>query len=134
MFSKLLRNRLTATVELAVPADESSAPPCEEPRSLDSVRLGRIAQAAIELAALGPRLAGVAAEMETQARTQASRAVKIASTMGGLARDLEKAVAELRASSGHMHRALETVDHIADHTRLLSINASIEAARAGGLD
>jgi hypothetical protein len=102
----------------------------EEP-SAESVRLSRIAQAAVELAALGPRLAALAAEMENQARAQASRTVRIASTMGGLARDLEKAVAELRASSGHMHRALETVDHIADHTRLLSINASIEAARAG---
>ena len=30
-----------------------------------------------------------------------------------------------------MHRALETVEQIAAHTRLLSINASIEAARAG---
>jgi hypothetical protein len=108
------------------------APPSEpEALSAESVRLGRIAQAAVELAALGPRLATLAAEMENQARTQASRAVRIASTMGGLARDLDKAVAELRASSGHMHHALETVDHIADHTRLLSINASIEAARAG---
>jgi hypothetical protein len=95
------------------------------------VRLSCIAQATVELAALGPRLAALAAEMESQARTQASRTVRIASTMGGLARDLDKAVAELRASSSHMHRALETVEHIADHTRLLSINASIEAARAG---
>jgi methyl-accepting chemotaxis protein len=131
MFSKLLRGQRPPARETPAPAAELPAPAQPEEPAAESVRLSRIAQAAIELAALGPRLAALAAEMENQARAQASRTVRIASTMGGLARDLEKAVAELRASSGHMHRALETVDHIADHTRLLSINASIEAARAG---
>jgi len=85
----------------------------------------------VKLAALGPRLAALAGEMEKQAQLQAQRAATIATTTNALSRDLELAVAELRASSGQMHTVLRTVERIADHTRLLSINASIEAARAG---
>ncbi len=40
-------------------------------------------------------------------------------------------MSELDSSSLQVSRALSTVKRIADHTRLLSINASIEAARAG---
>jgi hypothetical protein len=119
-----------ATKSPALPMDYPNPIQSEE-NSPESARLSSIAHAAVELAALGPSLAKLAGEMENQARVQASRTVKIAATLGALARDLEQAVNELRSSSGQMHRALETVDHIADHTRLLSINASIEAARAG---
>jgi methyl-accepting chemotaxis protein len=126
-----LRRKPPVQREPPAPGGVSSYSERSEENAPESARLGCIAQAAVELAALGPRLAAVAAEMENQARTQASRTVRIAATMGGLARDLDKAVSELRASSGQMHRALETVGQIADHTRLLSINASIEAARAG---
>jgi hypothetical protein len=94
-------------------------------------QLAKIAQASVDLAALGPRLASLAGEMEKQAQNQARRASAIAATMDGLAGDLEQAVAELRTSSVQMHGALKTVERIADHTRLLSVNASIEAARAG---
>lgn len=85
----------------------------------------------MKLADLGPKLATLAAAVETQAQVQARRAATIAMTMEGLAQDLENAVTELRASSGQMHGALKSVDRIAQHTRLLSLNASIEAARAG---
>jgi hypothetical protein len=93
--------------------------------------LGRIAQDAVQLAAVGPRLAAFAGEVEKQARSQADRAAAMAEAMERLARDLNAAVAELRSSSGQMGQALATVGQIADHTRILSINASIEAARAG---
>jgi hypothetical protein len=93
--------------------------------------LGQIAQDAVQLAAVGPHLAAFAGEVEKQARAQAARAAAMAEAMDRLARDLHAAVAELRSSSSQMERALETVGHIADHTRILSINASIEAARAG---
>ena len=109
----------------AQPPADASAPPPALPH------LARIAASSVNLAALGPRLAALAADMERQAKAQASHAATIAATMDNLARDLGKAVAELRASSGQMHAALKTVERIADHTRLLSINASIEAARAG---
>ena len=80
---------------------------------------------------MGPHLAAFAGEVEKQARSQAARAAAMAEAMEQLARDLHAAVAELRTSSEQMERALETVGQIADHTRILSINASIEAARAG---
>ncbi|HWL15604.1 MAG TPA: methyl-accepting chemotaxis protein [Opitutus sp.] len=94
-------------------------------------RLAAIARASIDLGALGPQLARLAAEIEARAQAQARHAAEVAATTDALARDLAGAVAELRASSGQMHSALATVERIADHTRLLSVNASIEAARAG---
>lgn len=117
------------------PADE----PPKSPRARATVgqpdaapaQLTRIARASVSLAALGPRLAALAAAVEMQAQNQASRASVIAATMEGLAQELENAVAELRASSAQMYGTLKTVERIADHTRLLSVNASIEAARAG---
>lgn len=114
----------TSTAETPAPSRPSAT---EAPLA----QLATIAEASVKLAALGPRLARLAGEMETQAQTQAQRAATIASTMDALANDLENAVAELRASSGEMHDALKAVERIADHTRLLSVNASIEAARAG---
>lgn len=94
-------------------------------------KLGRIAGAAVQMAALGPKMAKLAADMENQAQEQARRAAAIADTMEALTQDLERAVAELRASSAQVGDALTTVSRIADHTRIISLNASIEAARAG---
>ncbi len=94
-------------------------------------QLGRIAQASIQLASMGPRLARLGAEMKEQADAQSRRAAAIAATMEGLASDLERAVSELRASSAQVGDALATVSNIAAHTRIISLNASIEAARAG---
>lgn len=94
-------------------------------------QLAKIAQASVDLAALGPQLAALAADMERMAQDQAQRAANAAAAMEALSLDLQSAVAELRSSSAQMHGALKTVQRIADHTRLLSVNASIEAARAG---
>ncbi len=101
------------------------------PKSDAAGQLGRIAKDAVQLAALGPRLATLAGAMETQAQSQAKSTALIAGMMEALAQDLDRAVAELRDSSGQMQQALGTVQRIADHTRLLSFNAAIEAARAG---
>lgn len=129
---KLLRSRThpamaPGPVALGLPFDPEPMDTAREaPEQLD-----RIAYASVQLAALGPRLAALGAEMETQAQTQAHRAATIAETMERLTLDLERAVVELRDSSGQVGSALATVARIADHTRILSINASIEAARAG---
>jgi hypothetical protein len=68
--------------------------------------LDRIAGAAVQLAELAPRLEALVAE-------------------------LESAVAELNGSAEHMNKALAAGRRTADHTRIVSINASIEAGRAG---
>ncbi len=115
--------------EVTAPSREPAVAPVQT--GLVTANLGHIAQAAVQLAALGPQLATFAEEVEKQARSQAAGADAMAASMDQLTRDLNAAVTELRTSSGQMQRALETVDKIADHTRLLSINASIEAARAG---
>ena len=125
MLSSLLsKKRLRPSA--ASPALDAIAPPAPSP-----AQLTKIAEASVDLAALGPQLATLAGEMEAMAQDQAQRAAAAAAPMDALARELEAAVAELRASSTQMHSALKTVERIADHTRLLSVNASIEAARAG---
>lgn len=127
MFSSLLSTRRPRP-----PASDSIETPAAAPaRETAPAQLTKIAQASVDLAALGPQLAALAAQMETMAQDQAARAANAAAAMDALANELESAVAELRSSSSQMHGALKTVERIADHTRLLSVNASIEAARAG---
>lgn len=103
--------------------------PVQQQRS--EAELTLIAQSAVNLAALGPQLASLAAELEAQAQLQARRATTIAATAEALTHDLEKAVGELRVSAGQMQSTLRNGERIAQHTRILSLNASIEAARAG---
>jgi hypothetical protein len=131
MLSRLL-NRPRRPV--LAPVFTRSAPPAPEPEpppDVSAAELPKIAQAAVQLAALGPQLASLAAEVDAQARTQAGRAVRIAETTEALAQDLATAVGELRGSSAQMEATLKTVERIAQHTRILALNASIEAARAG---
>ncbi|MEO5958262.1 MAG: methyl-accepting chemotaxis protein [Opitutaceae bacterium] len=96
-----------------------------------SLRLERIAAFAVRLAAHGPRLAALAKEMNEQAKLQAASAAATAETMALVAKELARSVAELRGAAGEVDQALATVTRIAEQTRLLSINARIEAARSG---
>ncbi|NTW78432.1 MAG: hypothetical protein HGB33_11800 [Syntrophaceae bacterium] len=84
-----------------------------------------------KLAALGPRLALMAADMAKEAKNQAARSTEITNVLKGFTKDLEEVVSELRKSSGQVQNALDTVSRIAKQTRIISINASIEAGRAG---
>ncbi|MFT3870751.1 MAG: methyl-accepting chemotaxis protein [Nibricoccus sp.] len=97
----------------------------------NALHLDRIARASIQLASLGPQLASLAGELEKKAQEQARRAASAADTMLALTADLQKAVEELKAASTQVGGSLGTVEQIALHTRILSLNASIEAARAG---
>ena len=94
-------------------------------------QLHSIAEASIQLAALVPKMAEVAEAMDRRAQEQAKMAAEDDKMTAALAADLDAAVRELHSSSSQMEKALLTVRRIADHTKILSINASIEAARAG---
>jgi hypothetical protein len=85
----------------------------------------------VKLAALGPKLASLAADIEEQARAQAQRTSTIAGIMDKLAHELDNAVTVLRSASSQMESELSTIRRIAYQTRLLSLNAAIEAERAG---
>jgi hypothetical protein len=97
----------------------------------ETARLQQIARASVQLAGLVPTMAAVAASLQTQAGEQAESASRASASASALAAELEAAVRELGATSQQMAAALLTVRRIADHTRILSVNASIEAARAG---
>ena len=70
-------------------------------------------------------------DLATQAREQASRARAVADTMESLTAQLEEAIRNLKGSAGQVEKALATVTRIAEQTRILAINASVEAGRAG---
>lgn len=102
-----------------------------EPAQSETSSVEPIARAAVRLAALGPRLAKLAGQMDLQADAQARHAEQVATTTRRLAENLSGVVARLREASGNVGDVMADIARIADQTRILSINASIEAARAG---
>jgi hypothetical protein len=99
--------------------------------SAESNRLEAIAQTAVRLAALGPELATLARALEAQARQQAGQAGRAAATMEHLTVSVTAATGQLREAAAQVGTALGTVSRIADQTKIISLNASIEAVRAG---
>ncbi|HWS36012.1 MAG TPA: methyl-accepting chemotaxis protein [Actinoplanes sp.] len=77
--------------------------------------------------ALSERIAAAAGEMGRSANGLAGFA---RSAVGDAERGLET-VTELRRSSGQIRHAVDLINRVAMQTQLLSLNASIEAARAG---
>ena len=102
---------------------------------LDSVHsdecLLKIARSGVSLFELAPLLAETAAKVEASAKEQAQMASSIASATAQMASSLEKAVGGISCSSDDAVVALESVRKWADTMKLLAINASVEAARAG---
>lgn len=94
-------------------------------------QLERIAATSVQLAALGPRLARLAAGMQEQADAQARHAGQIADATSQLATSLTAIVVRLQTSSSNVQEVAKEIARIADQTRILAINASIEASRAG---
>ena len=105
--------------------------PPQLPARAESQRLEAIAQTAVRLAALGPELAALARDLEAQAQKQAGQADRAAVTMGLLTEAVTAATGELRGAAAQVGTALGTVARIAEQTKIISLNASIEAARAG---
>ncbi len=94
-------------------------------------QLETIALSSVRLAAMGPRLAAVAGKMEKQADEQAKHAAQIAHDTDRLTARLNDALARLQDASVNVHSVVGDIARIAEQTRILSINASIEAGRAG---
>ncbi|HLP02329.1 MAG TPA: methyl-accepting chemotaxis protein [Opitutaceae bacterium] len=103
----------------------------ESATSGENSRLEAIAQTAVRLAALGPQLAALAQALEEQARSQAGQADRAATTMEQLTAAVTTATDQLRGAAAQVGKALGTVARIADQTKIISLNASIEAVRAG---
>jgi len=105
--------------------------PPQLPARAESHRLEEIAQTAVRLAALGPELAALARALEAQAQNQAGQAGRAAATMEHLTTAVTAATGQLRGAAAQVGTALGTVSRIADQTKIISLNASIEAVRAG---
>jgi len=97
---------------------------------LDSSLL-KIAQSAVDLYALAPLLAETSSKVEASAREQAQTALKISTMTEEMASRLESSIKNLSASSSAANSSLESIRRWADTMKLLAINASVEAARAG---
>jgi len=92
--------------------------------------MGHIARAAIQLAALSPRLKAIAEGLEKNSLAQAESAAIMAQSAEDLVQKLGHAMSEVTSSSGQVEKTLALVKKVSDQTQLLSINARIEAARA----
>jgi methyl-accepting chemotaxis protein len=117
------------------PARRAPLPPAvgiaRLPPAANQFELGEIARAAVQLAALGPRLAALAQTTERHANAQAENAEQIAAATSQLAQTLAAVVDELEGATGNVHHAMADIARIATQTKLIALNASIEAARAG---
>lgn len=98
-------------------------------RSLESIRDGAdgVAAGAEEVQALAASIHGEA----TSKRSQLERTLSILLDVRTIVRQAADEVRALNATVGDINKFVVSVGRIADQTNLLSLNAAIEAARAG---
>lgn len=90
-----------------------------------------IAHAAASLSETVPELAHLCGEMEKQAHQQAEQAQKVGQMTQHLFDTIGQSIKELRISSGQTKSVIETIESIADATKILALNATIQAVKVG---
>ena len=93
--------------------------------------LNQIAHATAGLSETVPALAKLCEDMETHAKDQAAHARAVADMTQLLATEMELGIHALRNSSNKTTQIVEVISNIAEATRILALNASIQAARVG---
>jgi len=102
------------------------------PRENDiEIRIERLARSSIALSKLAPELTAIASKLAAGAQQQAAQSREIAANVDRMADALSKAMETLNVSSESVGEIVAVIKRVADQTRILSLNASIEAARAG---
>jgi len=110
---------------------KSFSPTPSRPDSDIEIRIERLARSSVALSKLAPELTGIASKLAAGAQQQASQSREIAENVERMAEQLSTAMETLHLSSSSVSDIVAAIKRVADQTRILSINASIEAARAG---
>ncbi len=119
----------------ALPAAASmvgtGAVPVDATASSLADRHGHIARAAVSLAQLAPELPKHSQELAEGAATQARQAHQLSAAAAAMTSELVDVSDQLGRSTLDAQKVIAVIERIARQTRILSINAAIEAARSG---
>lgn len=90
-----------------------------------------MAAKAIQLSKLAPLLTEAAHQLEREARQQQGTSSTISDGAAQLTQELTKTLLLLREASDELIQSVQVIRRIADQTKMLALNASIQAASVG---
>jgi len=97
----------------------------------DRKKFDTMALKAIQLSKLAPLLTSAAHKLEEEAKRQQSSSVTISEGSNSLTDELSRTLELLQATATGLMKSVQVVRRIADQTRMLALNASIQAAAVG---